>query len=46
MTVEMVTSKAIMGIAWLVVGDRDDSKSSKIDALIPYDRTPEEFYEN
>ena len=34
MTVEMATSRAIVGIAWLMVGDRDCSKSSKITAMI------------
>ena len=40
----MTTSRAIVGIAWLVVGGRDGSKSSKIAALIPDDKTPKEFY--
>ncbi|RRT79740.1 hypothetical protein B296_00001108 [Ensete ventricosum] len=44
MTVEAM-STAIVGIAWLGGGGRDGSRGSKIAALIPDDRTPEELYE-
>ena len=44
MTVEMATSRVIVGIVWLEVGGRDGNKISKIAALIPDDRTLKEFY--